>query len=123
MKIYDRAEIEAAIDPRAAIDAIAEGYAAFSKGEVTTPPVGYLEFQNPPGEMHIKYGYRIGSDVWVIKIATGFYENPATNGLPSSTGLVLVFSAKTGFPQALLLDEGFLTNIRTAAEIGRASCR
>jgi ornithine cyclodeaminase len=64
--------------------------------------------------MHIKYGYRLDDDVFVVKIATGFYENPK-RGLSSSSGLQLVCSAKTGFSQALLLDEGYLTDLRTAA--------
>jgi|SRR5882724_1226593 len=114
MRIYNRAEIAKVVNPVVAIDAIAEGFAAFSKGNVIVPPVGHLEFTNPPGEMHIKYGYRVGDDVFVVKIATGFYQNPA-HGLPSSGGLLLVCSAKTGFPQALLLDEGSLTDLRTAA--------
>jgi ornithine cyclodeaminase len=114
MRVYHRAEIEKAVDPAAAIDAIADGFAAFSKGNVIVPPVGHLEFKNPTGEMHIKYGYRLDDDVFVVKIATGFYENPA-HGLSSSSGLLLVWSARTGFPQALLLDEGYLTDLRTAA--------
>ena len=64
--------------------------------------------------MHLKYGHRRGDDVFVVKIATGFYQNPAL-GLSSSSGLMLVCSAKTGFPQALLLDDGYLTDLRTAA--------
>jgi len=114
MRVYDRAAIEKAVNPAAAIDAIAEGFAAFSQGTVIVPPVGHLEFKNPPGEMHIKYGYRLDDAVFVVKIATGFYENSA-HGLSSSSGLLLVCSAKTGFPQALLLDEGYLTDLRTAA--------
>jgi len=114
LRVYNRAEIEKAVNPVAAIDAIAEGFAAFSKGNVIAPPVGYLSFKNPPGEMHIKYGYRLDDDVFVVKIATGFYENPA-HGLSSSSGLQLICSAKTGSPQALLLDEGYLTDLRTAA--------
>lgn len=114
MRLYTRTEIEKAVDPAAAIDAIAEGFAAFSGGEVVVPPVGHLEFKNPPGEMHLKYGHRRGDDVFVVKIATGFYQNPAL-GLSSSSGLMLVCSAKTGFPKALLLDDGYLTDLRTAA--------
>jgi len=71
MRVHHRAEIEKAVDPAAAIDAIAEGFAAFSKGIVIVPPVGHLEFKNPPGEMHIKYGYRLDDDVFVVKDDSG----------------------------------------------------
>lgn len=90
-----------------------EGFAAYSRGEVVVPPVGELTFEQPPGDTHIKYGYIKNDDVYVIKIASGFYENPAI-GLPSNSGLMLVFSQKTGGLQAVLLDEGYLTDIRTA---------
>jgi len=72
-----------------------------------------LIFEKPPGDTHIKYGYIKGDPFFVIKIASGFYENP-TLGLPSSSGLILVFSQTTGIVESILLDEGFLTDLRTA---------
>jgi ornithine cyclodeaminase len=66
------------------------------------------------GEVHIKYGAIAGDAYYVIKIASGFYGNPSL-GLPSSNGLMLVFRQETGEPEALLLDEGHLTDVRTAA--------
>ena len=100
----------AAIDP---IPLIEEGFVAYSRGEVVVPPVGELVFNDPPGDVHIKYGYIKGDDFYVIKIASGFYDNPKL-GLPSGDGLMLVFSRKTGVLEAILLDEGYLTNLRTA---------
>ncbi|GAG12871.1 unnamed protein product, partial [marine sediment metagenome] len=64
--------------------------------------------------MHIKYGYIKDDDYFVIKVASGFYENPKI-GLSSSQGLMLVMNARTGVTEAILLDEGYLTDIRTAA--------
>ena len=100
----------AAIDP---IPLIEEGFAAYSRGEVVVPPVGELVFNDPPGDVHIKYGYIKGDDFYVIKIASGFTNNPKL-GLPSGDGLMLVFSQKIGVLEAILLDEGYLTNLRTA---------
>lgn len=92
---------------------IEAGFVAYSNGEVVVPPVGEMIFEDPPGDTHIKYGYIKGDDSYVIKIASGFYENVNIN-LPSSSGLMLVFSQKTGVLKTILLDEGFLTNVRTA---------
>jgi len=100
----------AAIDP---LPLIEEGFAAYSRGEAVVPPVGELVFDEPPGDVHIKYGYIKGGDVYVIKIASGFYDNPRL-GLPSGDGLMLVFDQRTGVLEAILLDEGYLTNLRTA---------
>jgi len=91
-----------------------EGFVAYSEGRVVVPPVGEMLFENPPGETHIKYGYIKDGEYYVIKIASGFYNNPQL-GLPSSQGLMLLFSQKTGVLEAVLLDEGYLTNERTAA--------
>ncbi|MGD2217420.1 MAG: hypothetical protein PVJ64_11705, partial [Gemmatimonadales bacterium] len=51
---------------------------------------------------------------FAVKIASGFYGN-AERGLPTGSGLILVFDATTGFPLALLADNGYLTDLRTAA--------
>lgn len=96
------------------ISSIEQGFIDFSNGKVVVPPVGEMIFQNPPGDAHIKYGYIKDSEYFVIKIATGFYEN-INKGLSSSNGLMLVFSQKTGFLKGTLFDEGNLTDHRTAA--------
>ncbi len=92
---------------------IEQGFASYSAGRVVVPPVGELSFDQPPGDTHIKYGYIKDDDVFVIKIASGFYQNPSL-GLASNSGLMLVFSQKTGVLQTILLDEGYLTDVRTA---------
>ena len=86
---------------------------SYSEGRVITPPVGELVFDNPPGDTHIKYGFIKNDNHFVIKIASGFYENVKYN-LPTGSGLMLVFSKKTGFLENILVDEGYLTNVRTA---------
>ena len=96
------------------VGAMEEGFVAYSRGRVVVPPVGEMIFEDPPGDVHIKYGFIRGDDIYVIKVASGFYENP-TLGLSSSNGLMLLFSQKTGEPLAVLLEEGSLTNVRTAA--------
>lgn len=92
---------------------IEQGFIAYSQGRAIVPPVGELVFKNPPGDVHIKYGYLVDDDYYVIKVASGFYDNPKL-GLPSSQGLMLLFDQKTGVLLAILNDEGFLTDIRTA---------
>jgi ornithine cyclodeaminase len=99
------------IDP---LPLIEEGFVAYSQGRVVVPPIGEMIFDHPPGDVHIKYGYIRGDDHFVIKIASGFYDNPKI-GLPTGNGLMLLFSQKTGELECLLLDEGYLTNLRTAA--------
>lgn len=96
------------------IAAMEEGFIQYSNGNTVVPPVGELLFDDPPGDVHIKYGYIKGGDSYVIKIASGFYENHKL-GIPSGQGLMLLFNQKTGELESILIDEGYLTNIRTAA--------
>ncbi|MGO4705592.1 ornithine cyclodeaminase family protein [Microvirga sp. 2MCAF38] len=112
MLILRREEIQKRIDWDHAIDALKEGFKAASAGKVSMPPVGYLGFPEADGDCHIKYGHMEGDPLFVIKVSTGFYRNVET-ALPSSNGLSIVFSAKTGEPVALLQDEGWLTDLRT----------
>ncbi len=102
------------IDRSDIVTAIEEGFKAFSNGEVVVPPVGEMIFKEQEGEAHIKYGFIKGDDYYVIKIASGFYKNREL-GLSPNSGLMLMFSQKTGETVCVLLDEGHLTNIRTAA--------
>jgi ornithine cyclodeaminase len=90
---------------------IEEGFSAYSKGKVVVPPVGEMIMEK--GEVHIKYGYVKADDYYVIKVASGFYGNPEL-GLSSSNGLMLLFSQNTGELLSILLDEGYLTDVRTA---------
>jgi ornithine cyclodeaminase len=111
--IYTLEQIKSVVETMSFSAQIEQGFIAYSNGQVVVPPVGELIFDDPPGDTHIKYGYIKGDDYYVIKIASGFYQNVKIN-LPSSSGLMLVFSQKTGVLETILLDEGFLTNIRTA---------
>lgn len=114
MKIINLEQIKEALKTIDIIPAIEKAFVAYSHGNAVVPPVGELLFKNPPGDVHIKYGYIVGDDYYIIKIASGFYDNPKLN-LPSSNGLMLLFSQKTGAVLGILLDEGYLTDLRTAA--------
>ena len=114
VKIFNKSEIKHALEKVDSIEAIEKGFAAYSQEKVVVPPVAELLFSDPPGELHIKYGYIKDDPFSVIKIASGFYENTKL-GLPTGDGLMLLFSQKTGQLMGILLDEGHLTNVRTAA--------
>jgi len=113
MRILNRDQIRTAL---AAVDLMAEieeAFVAYSEGRSVVPPVGELTFDEPPGEVHIKYGYVRGEDYYVVKIASGFYDNPKL-GLPSGDGLMLLFEQRTGRLASILRDQGLLTDVRTA---------
>jgi len=104
-RVLERADVLGAVK-QAIID--------HARGLMVSPPPGQLIFSAPPGDCHIKYGMVRGGPIFVIKVAVGFFDNPAL-GLPVNNGLVLAFSAKTGATVAIFRDEGWLTSWRTAA--------
>lgn len=111
--IVSAEDCERAVDVPELIEEIAVGFIAYTAKEVVVPPVGYLGFGEPTGDVHVKYGYVRGGEVFVIKVAAGFPQNSA-RGLPTGDGCMLVFSSRTGFLLAVLLDRSRLTDLRTA---------
>lgn len=113
MRVVDAGEILAALDEDAAIAAVETGFKRYSAGQVQVSGVLHLAFAEPPGDCHVKAAAVAGDEVFVVKLATGFYRNPELN-LPSSNGFMAVLSARTGELLALLHDQGHLTDQRTA---------
>ena len=114
LKVLKLDEIKQLIDVPKLIQAIEDGFVLYSEGKVVVPPVGFLNFKEPPGDVHIKYGYVKGDDVYVLKVASGFYDNEKL-GVPFADGVILVFSQQTGHLKLVLHDECWLTDMRTAA--------
>ena len=76
-----------------------------------------VELHDLSAEIHVKGAHIKGARHIVLKLATGFYKNPA-RGLPSGDGLFLLLNATTGAPELLLAEHGYLTDLRTAAAVG-----
>ena len=94
-------------------DSMKKAFIEYSNGNAVIPPVGELIMHQPPGEVHIKYGYIKGGSHYVIKIASGFPRNQKENIKPGQ-GMMLLFDIQTGIPEAILIDDANLTDIRTA---------
>ena len=112
--MLDLDEIKSLVDTPQLIQEIETGFVLYSEGKVVVPPVGFLHFDDPPGDVHIKYGFVSGGDYYVLKMASGFYDNAKVD-LPVADGVILVFSQKTGELKLILLDKCWLTDMRTAA--------
>jgi len=73
-----------------------------------------LDIQENNGEVDVKMAHVRGLDSFAIKMSPGFFNNHKL-GLPSLSGMMVLLSAETGFLKAVLMDNGYLTNIRTGA--------
>jgi ectoine utilization protein EutC len=96
------------------VDVIEAAFAALAKGGVIMPPILSMDLHDANAEVDVKTAYIPGFDGFAIKVSPGFFDNPKL-GLPSLNGLMILFSAKTGLVESLFLDNGYLTDIRTAA--------
>ena len=105
-------QIEPILSKIDVIEPMKQGFIDYSRGLAEIPPVGELIMEDPPGDVHIKYGYLRGGNHYVIKIASGFVGNNEF-GIKAGQGMMLLFDIKTGQPLAILIDEANLTDIRT----------
>ncbi len=109
MKVISLKEIKSRLDLKRAIAMQEEALSFFSQGKVTVPPVGYMKMGEDLGEVHIKYGWIKGDEIFIVKMQELTHTNKA-----KVQGIILAFDAKTGVPIVVLQDEGYLTNLRTA---------
>jgi ectoine utilization protein EutC len=97
-----------------AVGCVENAFTALARGGVIMPPILSLDIAEQNGEVDVKTAYVPGLDSFAIKMSPGFFDNPK-KGLPSTSGLMILFSSYTGMVEALLLDNGYLTDVRTAA--------
>lgn len=95
-----------------AIKAVADGFSRLAEGKATVPPIMRVDVPESSGEVDIKTAYVHGLDSFAVKIAAGFLNNREF-GLPTGSGMMILVSTKTGFVEAILLDNGYLTDVRT----------
>ncbi len=103
-----------------ALEVVAQGFTKLAQGSATLPPILRVDVPENNGEVDVKTAYVHGLDHFAIKIAAGFLDNHKL-GLPTGSGMMIVVSAVTGFPEAVLLDNGYLTDVRTGAAGGIAA--
>ncbi|UCH21883.1 MAG: cyclodeaminase [Deltaproteobacteria bacterium] len=97
-----------------ALAAIEEAFSWLAEGKATMPPIMHIEVPEYKGDVDIKSAYVLGLESFAVKLGAGFFENYRL-GLPNSPAMMVVLSAKTGFAEAVLLDNAYLTDVRTGA--------
>jgi ornithine cyclodeaminase len=115
IRILNEAELRRCVPlDLAAVETVERAFAALDAGGVVMPPILSMAIPAANGEVDVKTAYLPGFDGFAIKVSPGFFDNPKL-GLPSLNGLMILFSATTGLVEALFLDNGYLTDVRTAA--------
>jgi ornithine cyclodeaminase/alanine dehydrogenase-like protein (mu-crystallin family) len=107
---FSAADVESAVPPEQALEAVRDGFVAYARGEWSMPPKVYVPAY-PAGDFRAMPA--LGAGHALLKWVTSFPANPAI-GLPTVTGLVLLSSAVNGSLEAVF-DAGAITALRTGA--------
>lgn len=97
-----------------AVNVVENAFSQLAKNEVVMPPIMRVDIEDQNGEVDVKTAYIQKKEMFAIKISSGFFNNYKL-GLPSGNGMMILISTQTGIPEAILLDNGYLTDVRTAA--------
>ena len=103
-------DVEAAVPPERALEAVREAFLAYARGEWSMPPKVYVPAY-PAGDFRAMPA--LGGGHAALKWVTSFPGNPA-RGLPTVTGLVLLSDASDGSLVAVF-DAAAVTALRTGA--------
>ena len=111
--VLNEKDIRSCVDmDETALEEVAKGFTALAQGNVTLPPILRIDVPEHHGEVDVKTAYIHGLDSFAIKIAAGFSDNRLL-GLPTGSGMMVLINTQTGNPLAILLDNGYLTDVRT----------
>jgi ornithine cyclodeaminase len=107
-------ELRASICFQDLIDPMAEAFRQSSAGGAQNGLIVMFPADTPEdGDVYVKTGALRGCDIHIVKIAPWFAAN-AREGQPQG-GFVAVFDSRTGHARAIITDEHYLSDIRTAA--------
>jgi alanine dehydrogenase len=103
-------DVEAAVSPERAVEAVREGFLAYHRGEWSMPPKVYVPAY-PVGDFRAMPA--LGAGHASLKWVTSYPGNPA-QGLPTVMGVLLLSDASNGRLVAVL-DAAAVTALRTGA--------
>ena len=108
LRVLSRADVEAALDLDALVDALAGAFAALSAGEASMPPRAGVDVPGA-GTILLMGAHRHESPSVTVKLVSLFPGHD-----PAHQAAIVVFDAATGTPVALM-DGDAITAARTAA--------
>jgi len=115
IKQFNLGEIKQAIgdDLSVVIEAIRQCFVEEEQKRIHLQPVLHIGSDDMPlkggGLVHIKTGHAHKGDHIIVKIAGGQFQGHG------NSGAIIVLSQESGAMKAILHDEGYLTDLRTAA--------
>jgi alanine dehydrogenase len=109
--VLDEPTVERLLEPRALLEALAQGFAALSAGQVQAPARPELTVPGQ-GFLLAMPAWQAGRPLAVKQVAV--FEGNLARGLPNHLALIALFDPATGAPLCVM-DGTAITAIRTAA--------
>jgi ornithine cyclodeaminase/alanine dehydrogenase-like protein (mu-crystallin family) len=114
--VFSARDVEAAVTPVRAYEAVRDAFVAHARGEWSMQPKLYVT-NYPAGDFRAMPA--LGAGHALLKWVTSFPGNPE-RGLPTVSGLVVLSDASTGLVEAVL-EAGAVTALRTGAAAALAA--
>ncbi len=113
--LLKKEEVRGLIAMKEVIAAVEEAYKGFNSDQVVQPDYIGIDLHPPRGDIDFKLGYYKGNETISMKASSGgFPHNPATYGVPSGMGTILLFDART-CALVCVMDGSLITGLRTGA--------
>jgi alanine dehydrogenase len=111
--LLKRSDITSLLDFDDYFEAVESAFRAYGRGRTLVQ--GFLHFESPPGEFHVKGGgLKLERTYFGLKNNGGFPQNPRRYGIPTILGTITLCDGENGYPLAIL-DSCEITKQRTAA--------
>ena len=108
-RLLTRDDVAAVLTPADCLHAVEDAFRSYGEGRTSAPKSA--GFHASHGTFHIKAAM---ADVMATKINANFPGNPASHGLPTIQGVIVVMDVERGTTLAIL-DSTLITALRTAA--------
>lgn len=115
MKIISlsQSDIKKVLELDKVIEGVKKAYIQKSEGRTAVWPSIEYHFEEEKAAMDIRSGYVMGEKLHGAKMLNNFPLN-TEKGIPSFSGLLLIFDSKTGLPLGVM-DASYITSMRTGA--------
>lgn len=95
-----------------ALEVVKSALVALAENRMDLPGDFSFHLPDGKGDIAVQGAYLQEAPYYVIKINNYFRDNPSIN-LAAKNGILVVFDAATGFPAAIMVDNGYLASIRS----------
>lgn len=113
--LLNKEEVSRLISNREVIEAVENAYKAFNSGQVEQPEYLSIHMPAPRGEIDFKLGYyKVNETISMKASSGGFANNPASFGLPTGMGTIILFDARS-CALICVMDGSLITGLRTGA--------